>query len=125
MQYFYVALGGAMGSMGRYALSGWVGQSFGMGKFPIGTLMVNVLGCLVVGILAGSAEKSQWLTADGCLFLFVGLMGGFTTFSAFGLETVQLVRGGDWMVASAYVAASVCVGLCLLALGFYGVQKLV
>jgi CrcB protein len=120
MQYFYVALGGAMGSMGRYALSGWVGQSLGMGKFPIGTLMVNVL-----GVLAGSAEKSQWLTADGRVFLFVGLMGGFTTFSAFGLETVQLVRGGDWMVASAYVAASVCVGLCLLALGFYGVQKLV
>jgi CrcB protein len=125
MQYLYVALGGAMGSMGRYALSGWVGQSLGMGKFPIGTLMVNVLGCLVVGVLAGSAEKSQWLTADGRLFLFVGLMGGFTTFSAFGLETVQLVRGGDWMVACAYVAASVCVGLGLLVLGFYGVQKLV
>lgn len=124
MIFLYVALGGALGSMARYALFGWGNQVFSDLKFPVGTFIVNTLGCLIVGFLAGLGERYQLFSSDARFFVFTGLLGGFTTFSAFGLETMLLLRRGDIVIALAYVVCSVLVGLTLLALAFYVSQKI-
>jgi CrcB protein len=112
-----VALGGAFGSVGRYKLSGWLLHHAIDWKFPIGTFTVNVVGCLVAGILAGLAEKHDLFSADARLLLFTGLLGGFTTFSAFGLETMFLVKRGELGVATLNVVLSVAAGLLALWIG--------
>ncbi|HOE00014.1 MAG TPA: fluoride efflux transporter CrcB [Kiritimatiellia bacterium] len=113
----WVGLGGALGSIGRYLLSGWVTQQV-TGRFPAGTLTVNVLGCLGIGILAGLAVKEEYFSHAARLFLFTGVAGGFTTFSAFGLETFYLLQRAQWGLAGGYVAASVAGCLLALAAGF-------
>jgi len=112
-----VALGGAVGSVARYKLSGLVLHHAVDWRFPAGTFAVNVIGCLVAGVLAGLAEKHDMLSADARLLLFTGLLGGFTTFSAFGLETMHLMKRGDLGVAAANVVLSVLAGLVALWLG--------
>lgn len=112
-----VAAGGALGSVARYQLSGLLLQHTGDWRFPAGTFAVNVTGCLAAGVLAGLAEGHGLLSADARLFLFVGLLGGFTTFSAFGMETMHLLARGDTGVAFANVALSVAAGLAALWLG--------
>ena len=112
-----VALGGAMGSVARYKLSGWVLQHTIDWRFPAGTFVVNVAGCLAAGILAGLAEKHDLLSADARLLLFTGVLGGFTTFSAFGLETMFLLKRGEVAIAAANVVVSVVAGLLALWLG--------
>lgn len=112
-----VALGGAVGSVARYKLSGLVLQHTLDWRFPAGTFAVNVLGCLVAGFLAGLAEKHDLLSADMRVLLFAGLLGGFTTFSAFGLETMFLLKRGDYAIALANVVVSVVAGLLALWLG--------
>lgn len=112
-----VALGGAVGSVARYKLSGYVLHHTIDWRFPAGTFAVNVIGCLVAGVLAGLAEKHDLLSADARLLLFTGLLGGFTTFSAFGLETMYLMRRGDFAIAGANIVLSVIAGLVALALG--------
>jgi fluoride exporter len=107
----WVALGGAVGSVARFQLSGWVLHRTIDWRFPAGTFAVNVVGCLFAGILAAMAEKHDLLSAEMRLLLFTGFLGGFTTFSAFGLETVHLLKRGEVAVAAAYVALSVAVGL--------------
>lgn len=124
MIFLYVALGGALGSMARYTLSGWGNQIFSDVKFPVGTFIVNTIGCLIVGFLAGLGERYQLFSSDARFFIFTGIMGGFTTFSAFGLETMLLLRRGDIAIALAYVACSIFVGFALLALAFYVGQKI-
>jgi CrcB protein len=117
-----VALGGAVGSVARYKLSGLVLHHTIDWRFPAGTFAVNVLGCLLAGILAGLAERHHLFTADVRLLLFTGLLGGFTTFSAFGLETMHLLKRGDVMVAGANVVLSVAAGLAALWLGFAAIR---
>lgn len=112
-----VALGGAIGSVARYKLSGYVLHHTIDWRFPAGTFVVNVAGCLVAGILAGLAEKHHVLSADTRLLLFTGVLGGFTTFSAFGLETMFLLKRGEVLVAGANVVLSVVAGLAALWLG--------
>ena len=118
-----VALGGAMGSVARYKLSGLVLHHTVDWRFPAGTFLVNVLGCLVAGILAGLAEKHDLISADARLLLFTGVLGGFTTFSAFGLETMFLLKRGEIAIAAANVIVSVVAGLLALWLGL-GVASL-
>jgi CrcB protein len=113
-----VALGGAFGSVTRYLLSGWVLHHTIDWRFPLGTFLVNVLGCLVIGILAGLAVKDDFFSSEARLFLFTGIIGGFTTFSAFGLETFYLLRRTEFLVAGSYVLLSIAVGLFALWLGF-------
>jgi CrcB protein len=112
-----VAAGGALGSVARYKLSGYVLHHTVDWRFPVGTFSVNVVGCLVAGLLAGLAEQHDVLSPDARLLLFTGVLGGFTTFSAFGLETMLLLKRGDVLVAAANVALSVAVGLAALWLG--------
>jgi CrcB protein len=106
-QWLAVAIGGALGSVMRFGLSTWV-ASFAGRAFPYGTLAVNILGCLAMGMLmVWLAERDATLR----LGLTVGLLGGFTTFSAFSAETLTLMSQGAWDRALAYVLASVV--LCL------------
>jgi CrcB protein len=112
-----VALGGAAGSVARYKLSGWILHHTLDWKFPAGTFAVNVAGCLLAGVLAGLAEKHELFTPEARLLLFTGLLGGFTTFSAFGLETMYLLRKGEVLVAGSNVVLSVAAGLLALWLG--------
>jgi CrcB protein len=119
MIYVWVALGGAMGSVARYACSAGAARWLGTG-FPYGTLFVNVAGSFAIGLLAAlvAADGRPLLGADARAFLLVGVLGGFTTFSSFSLETLELARGGA--LGAAMLNAGLSVLLCLLGawLGF-------
>jgi fluoride exporter len=114
-----VALGSALGGMARYGVSGVVARRFGE-TFPFGTLVVNITGCFVIGLFAALTQASGVLA--GSLptreFVIVGLCGGYTTFSSFSLQTLNLIRDGEWLSAAGNIVAST--GLCLVAvwLGF-------
>jgi CrcB protein len=112
-----VALGGAIGSVARFKLAGYVLHHTIDWRFPAGTFAVNVIGCLVAGLLAGLAEKYDFMSAETRLLVFTGILGGFTTFSAFGLETMFLLRRGDVLIAGANIFLSVAMGLAALWLG--------
>ena len=86
--------GGFVGSILRYSLAGMV-QDFSRSRFPYGTLAVNLLGCFAIGLLAQLAETRGMFNAETRTLVFVGVLGGFTTFSAFGNETINLWRGGE------------------------------
>lgn len=116
-----VGLGGGLGAVARYKLGGWVLHQTSDWRFPFSTFVVNVGGCLVAGVLAGLAEKHGLFTEEWRLFLFTGLLGGFTTFSAFGLETVTLLRRGDSGIAAGYVGLSLLCGTLALWLGMKAV----
>lgn len=112
-----VGFGGFIGSILRYLASGYVQQiSKGMG-FPYGTLTVNVIGCFIIGFLAQLAETRGVFTTESRLFVFVGILGGFTTFSSFGNETFNLARDGQMLGALANIGANVIVGLLAVAAG--------
>ena len=113
-----VALGGAVGSVCRYKLSSFVLDQTINWRFPLGTFLVNVIGCLVIGVLAGLILKFEMFSSQSRLLLITGVMGGFTTFSAFSIETFYLIREKEFLVASSYVFSSVLVGLVALWLGF-------
>ena len=117
-QMLIVAAGGAIGSVARYRLSGWVLHQAVDWRFPLGTFVVNVLGCLMVGVLAGLAVKEDYFSTDVRLLLFTGVMGGFTTFSAFGLETFYLLRRGEYWIAGGNMVLSMAVGMLALFAGF-------
>ncbi len=119
-----VGLGGCIGSIARYLLGHWIVQASAVQKFPLGTFIVNLTGCLVIGILAGFSEKHGVISPNARLFLFTGLLGGFTTFSAFGLETMTLLRRDELLVAALYVTGSVMLGLLAVWLGMKGVSLL-
>jgi fluoride exporter len=110
-----VVAGGSLGSGLRYLLSTWVGVQALATPFPWGTFVVNVLGCAVGGAVAAWSDQAGWLTPEWRLFLFTGILGGFTTFSAFGLETLNLMRSGQAAVALLYVSLSVVLGVAAMA----------
>ena len=114
MAYVWIALGGALGSVGRYWLSGLVANRMG-GVFPWGTLVVNVTGSFVIGLLAAWSEPGgrRYLSPAGREFFIYGICGGYTTFSSFSLQTLELVREGDIAKAGFNVLGSVA--LCLVA----------
>jgi CrcB protein len=119
MIYLYVALGGALGSVARFWLSNAMAVAAGS-EFPWGTLLINVLGSFVIsffGFLTGTAPRFA-VSNEARIFVTVGLCGGFTTFSSFSLQTVELIRTGQPGRAGLYAAASVilCLGAC--GLGF-------
>ena len=111
-----IALAGALGSVARYLLGRLVQQASPV-AFPFGTLAVNVIGCVIIGLVARhfmNDETRPVLQAS----LMVGFCGGFTTFSAFSLETLGLMQAGNWPRAAAYVVASVLLCLGATALGY-------
>ena len=118
-QLLLVAMGGAVGSVARWRVSGWVLHHAVDWRFPIGTFVVNVLGCLIVGVLAGLAVKDDFFSTEQRLLLFTGVMGGFTTFSAFGLETFYLLRRGEYLIAGSNLFLSLLVGMAALFAGYH------
>jgi CrcB protein len=122
-----VASGGAVGSAVRYAVSGATQRLFASGvgpgaasvaSFPAGTLVVNVTGSLLIGLVAGLAESRSLLSAEARLLLVTGVLGGYTTFSAFSLETLLLLRAGQTTTAVTSVALQVLLGVVAAFAGF-------
>lgn len=110
--------GGFFGSAARYALSGLVHRLIPSAIFPWGTLAVNIAGCFIIGVLFGLGDARQAFSSETRLFLLVGVLGGFTTFSTFGLESINLLRDGEVLRTTAYVLLHVIVGLSAVWGGF-------
>jgi CrcB protein len=113
MKLLWVGLGGFLGSVLRYLVSGWAQSATGSVSFPFGTFAVNAIGCFAIGGLSYLADARGMLGPEARLFLIVGVLGGFTTFSAFGNETMNLLRDGQVLHASLNIVASLL--LCLAA----------
>ena len=118
MNLLLVGVGGFIGSIGRYVLAGAIHQVLHNSTFPYGTMVVNIVGCFVIGFLNGLAETRQLLSPELRLFLLIGLLGGFTTFSTFGYETMALLRDSQIGAALANVLVQVTVGLLCVWLGY-------
>lgn len=116
-----VGTGGFLGAIARYGLSGLVHRLYG-GTFPLGTLVVNVAGCLAIGALAFLVEDRQLLAPSARLFVRVGFLGSLTTFSTFGHETFELLRDGQWAAVAANVALNVVVGVAAVIAGLTGAK---
>jgi len=117
MAYLYVALGGALGSVARYLMQSFIGHYTGPG-FPYGTLIVNISGSAIMGLFIGWLARGDLLHGqDLRLFVAIGILGGYTTFSSFSLESITLMEEGRWGAMGAYIAASVVLSLAGLLMG--------
>ena len=116
-QILIVALGGAIGSVARYKFGGFALHHTQGWDFPVSTFGVNVIGCFVIGLLAALVEHHDWFSPSIRLLLFTGVLGGFTTFSAFGYESIFLLRRGLFPIATGYVLLSVVCGLSAVLAG--------
>ncbi len=105
-----IGLGGAIGSISRYLVGGYISRHIAT-TFPMGTLVVNITGCFIIGLLFGLANRYAWLTLEWRLFLITGICGGYTTFSSFSYEGVELFRQGNYIYFLMYVLFSVILGL--------------
>lgn len=117
MGFVWVALGGAIGSSARYGVNISAGKLLG-GGFPWATLIVNVLGCFAMGIITAFLQAKMPDDENTRLFLTTGLLGGFTTFSAFSLDFFSLMQRGELPLAIGYALASVLLSLIALMIGF-------
>lgn len=112
-----VGLGGAIGSIARYAVASLAAR-FAPSDFPYGTFLANLLGCLFIGFLWAYFDRVH-ISNEYRLFLFTGFLGGFTTFSTFARETEQFFRMGETVSAFGYLLLSNLLGLCMVAFGFF------
>lgn len=116
-----VGIGGGMGSVLRYMTSSFMTKYF-PSSFPWGTLSVNVLGCLLIGVLLSLGERQSWMNNDLRLLWLTGFCGGYTTFSTFASENIQLWQSGQILTVIAYTIASVLLGLVAVWLGLVMVK---
>ena len=107
----WVGCGGFLGSAARYLLGGLLNRMAPQALVPFETLVINVSGCLAIGLLAGFAETRGVFSPEARAFLLIGILGGFTTFSTFGYETLQLFRDGQWLSGALNVTLQVVLGL--------------
>lgn len=112
-----VGAGGGAGAITRYAVGTFCSHYFSNARFPLATFLVNISGCFLVGVVAAYLERMELHNAELRLLLITGFLGGFTTFSAFGLETTTLVRAGDYWLAVGNIVGSVCLGLIAVLVG--------
>ncbi|MHB8523104.1 MAG: fluoride efflux transporter CrcB [Limisphaerales bacterium] len=119
LNYFWIGLGGALGTVCRFWLSGLVAQRVGE-TFPWGTLVINVSGSFIIGLFAALTEPEGRLLVGSNLrqFFVVGVCGGYTTFSSFSLQTLNLARDGDWLKAGGNIVLSVVLCLAAVWLGY-------
>ncbi|MEP7277937.1 MAG: fluoride efflux transporter CrcB [Bacteroidota bacterium] len=107
---FIIWLGGGLGSIFRYLMQLGVGRYI-TERFPVGTVLVNITGCFIIGVLYGLSDKYAWLNPGWQLFLVTGLCGGFTTFSGFSFESIALARQGNYLYCVVYIVSSVVIGI--------------
>ncbi len=123
MRFVLVAAGGALGAVLRYAVSGWI-YRWGSGAFPWGTLGVNLAGSLVIGLLWGFFEIGV-VSQNMRLFLFMGILGAFTTFSTFSLESFTLLRENEYGLFLVNIAANVILGIILVFTGYVSAREII
>jgi CrcB protein len=118
MTYLWIAVGSALGGLGRYWCSGWIAQHFGE-TFPWGTILVNLAGSFVIGFVATltAPDGRLFVGSEARQFVMLGLCGGFTTFSSFSLQTLNLAQDGEWLWAGANILLSVAACLVAVWLG--------
>jgi CrcB protein len=119
----YVAVGSGIGGVGRFLLQQYI-QRRVESVFPYGTLCVNLLGCFIIGIVVGLADKGNILSPQGRIFLSAGICGGFTTFSSFINENHSMLQDGELLNTFIYVSASVIIGLIATAFGILLIKNL-
>ena len=112
--FLLVAAGGGIGASARYFLSTIISLNISGHKFPFGTFAVNTLGCLIAGVVIGLAERGSIFNSQCRLFIITGILGGFTTFSAFGIETTALIKEREPLIAALYIILTMIVSLALL-----------
>lgn len=123
MLLIYLAVGGVLGTLARYGVSGWALERAGGGWLPWGTLIVNVVGCFVLGFATRAAQLLP-ISHEWRLLVTVGFCGAFTTFSTYSFETVALLQNGEWARASAYAFGSLALGLLAMMLGLAAASPL-
>jgi CrcB protein len=111
-----IAIFGAVGTLLRYGIQGLV-QVGTASTFPWGTLLINLTGCFLLGLIGQITLNRMMISPDWRVAITVGFFGGYTTFSSFGWETAKMLDGGEWLPATGYVAASVVIGLLLSVAG--------
>lgn len=119
-----VAVGGALGALCRTGLAEWMDGRISHG-FAWGTLTVNLLGCLAIGMARCGVETADWASPEMRTLVFSGFLGAFTTFSTFEADTMSLWAGGERVLAGVYMGASVIGGLVAFIVGWYAVSRVV
>ena len=117
-----VGIGGFIGAVLRYLITNWAQDTINALSLPYGTLTVNILGCLLIGLLAGLSESRNLFGTETRGLILVGVLGGFTTFSAFGYATIQLLRDGEALAAFSNVGLHLCLGLTAVWIGYSASQ---
>jgi CrcB protein len=113
---FIIGIGGFLGAVARYGVGLWIGQKWGR-SFPLGTFFINVSGSFLIGFLMALFTERLMLNPQWRMFLVIGFLGAYTTFSTFEYETGALLRDSEWLIASLNVVLSVFVGFIALKLG--------
>jgi CrcB protein len=116
LKIFLIGLFGAIGTLARYGLQGVVQLRMGS-VFPYGTLLINLSGCFLLGLIGQLTMNRMLVSADMRMAIAIGFFGGYTTFSSFGWETAKMLEDGEWLRATTYVGASVIAGLLLSIAG--------
>jgi len=109
-QLIFIGMGGFIGSVSRYWVQLFINKYLAV-IFPVGTFIVNITGCFAIGVLYALADKNAWMSLEWRLFLITGICGGYTTFSTFSYESIQLFRQGNYLFFLLYVVLSVLLGL--------------
>ena len=118
VHYVYISAGAIIGANLRYLVGLWASQRWGAG-FPYGTLLVNVIGCLLIGLFYGLGATRLNITPELRLFFAVGFLGAFTTFSSFGYESISMLRSGDLLLGVLNIAANNLAGLLAVVIGLW------
>ena len=113
---FLIAISGAVGTLARFGLSGLVQASY-KGNLPLGTFVVNMIGCLLFGLVWTISEDRLAISSEARLIILVGFMGAFTTFSTFAFETTALIRDSQWLMAAGNILAQNIIGILFLFIG--------